>query len=318
MSSYYEDRSMSLPPSSYVSSRTRSAFVLPKPQPVARLTSPTRSKYENMSSVRYSSYQSTMPMSLNRSVRSSSVERSYYGTAASYGTAELAAKAAGRWNRARTVGPESVLQDPDLYGVMPFNRSLVQIEDQIKMRASSLEPVSTYRRSYTNSTPYGATTTYDYKVLDYASHLDREENTRNYMNTYRSNYYSSGPADSYANNPLYNSYGVSRPSSGLNLDAYKLDSRALYTYRHYRKSNATLINRNERAKSPVQGRELDRYYNTSRRANFMYDLSSGGHNDFRYYNFRSVPYYGGSDYYTLTTKKYLAGYRPKKAAAEEE
>lgn len=42
--------------------------------------------------------------------RSSSVERSYYGTAASYGTAELAAKAAGRWNRARTVGPESALQ----------------------------------------------------------------------------------------------------------------------------------------------------------------------------------------------------------------
>ena len=50
------------------------------------------------------------------------------------------------------------------YGVMPFNRSLADIEDRIRSRAASVDPVSTYRRAYTTATPYGATTSFDYKV----------------------------------------------------------------------------------------------------------------------------------------------------------
>ncbi len=76
----------------------------------------------------------------------------------------------------------------------------------------------------------------------------------------------------------------------------------LYSYKHFRKSNATLVDRNSRAKSPIQGRELDRYYKTERRADYMGDISSGGVRDFRFYNYRSVPYFGGSDYYTYVPR----------------
>lgn len=39
---------------------------------------------------------------------------------------------------------------------------------------------------------------------------------------------------------------------------YRVDSRDLYSYKHFRKSNATLEDRNSRSKSPIMGRELDR------------------------------------------------------------
>ena len=60
----------------------------------------------------------------------------------------------------------------------------------------------------------------------------------------------------------------------------------------------TLTERNTRASSPMMSREIDRYFKTERRASYLGDISSGGHRDFRYYNYRHVPYYGGSDYYS--------------------
>jgi hypothetical protein len=47
---------------------------------------------------------------------------------------------------------------------------------------------------------------------------------------------------------------------------------------------------------------LSRYYKTERRSDYMGDISSGGATDFRYYNYRSVPYYGGSDYYAYVPR----------------
>ncbi len=47
---------------------------------------------------------------------------------------------------------------------MPFNRSLAVIDDHIRSRAASLEPVGAYRRAYSSYSPYGATTSFDYKV----------------------------------------------------------------------------------------------------------------------------------------------------------
>ena len=40
-----------------------------------------------------------------------------------------------------------------------------------------------------------------------------------------------------------------------------------------------------------------RYYKTERRASFIGDVSSGTNRDFRYYSYRPVPYFGGSDHY---------------------
>lgn len=79
-------------------------------------------------------------------------------------------------------------------------------------------------------------------------------------------------------------------------------NRDLYSYKHFRKSNQTLEDRNTRAKSPIMSRELDRYYRTEKRSSYLGDHSSGGQNDFRYYNYRHVPYYGGSDYYAYVPK----------------
>lgn len=57
------------------------------------------------------------------------------------------------------------MEDASYYGVMPFNRSLREIEDRIRLRSASVEPVSTYTRAYRSTTPYGGYTSYDYKVL---------------------------------------------------------------------------------------------------------------------------------------------------------
>lgn len=235
-------------------------------------------------------YQSTMPV-MNRAVRSSTLERSYRSNAGS--TYDLS----NRYARAATVGPSSIYSNPDYYGIMPFNRSLHTIEDRMRTRAASLEPVSTYRRAYHSGTSYGATTSFDYKVMDYASRLDAEETNREYLNQMRSNYAARSSAIS---SPRY--AGMGSRTTGSELDSFRLNSRDLYAYKHYRKSNQTLTDRNTRASSPLQTRELDRYYKTERRSSYMGDLSSGGHRDFRYYNFRSVPYYGGSDYYTYVPR----------------
>eukprot|EP00094_Tigriopus_californicus_P005499 TCALIF_05300-PA protein Name:"Protein of unknown function" AED:0.11 eAED:0.11 QI:0/0.66/0.75/0.75/0.33/0.5/4/414/286 len=261
--------------------------------------------------VHYSSaisyYQSTLPLA-HRTFRSSSVERSSH-----FGSSMDSANS--RFMRASTIGPSTINSgSADLYGVMPFNRSLHAIEDRIRTRAASLEPVNTYRRAYQSSTPYGATTTFDYKVFDYANRLDQEETTRKYINSLTSNYhsrsydtsgysgYSSMGSSGYrASSP--DTYANYRRTPSRELDQFKLNSRDLYAYRHYRKSNQTLSDRNTRASSPLQSRELDRYYKTERRSSYLGDISSGGHRDFRYYNFRSVPYYGGSDYYTLTHRQ---------------
>ena len=137
------------------------------------------------------------------------------------------------------------------------------------------------------------------QVMDYASRLDREETNREYLNSMKSDYYSRAASSSAASNRYA---GLGSRTSAADLDSFRLNSRDLYSYKHYRKSNQTLTDRNTRASSPLQTRELDRYYKTERRSSYMGDLSSGGHRDFRYYNFRSVPYYGGSDYYTYVPR----------------
>ena len=151
------------------------------------------------------------------------------------------------------------------------------------------------------------------QVHDYANHLDNEETTRDYLNRARTDFFGRRAA-----------LGLDRAGS-MTAERYRsdVDTRDLYTYRHYRsvshlprrvpplvpfpyvpcrKSNATLEDRNARAKSPILGRELDRYYKTERRSDYLGDISSGGVRDFRHYNYRAVPYFGGSDYYAYVPK----------------
>ena len=143
-----------------------------------------------------------------------------------------------------------------------------------------------------------------FQVTDYANRLDFEETTRNYINSASSSYATSA----------YSSI-LQRPSEFVRSRGYDISSSpatttynrpwssdyasidGLYSYKHYRKSNATLKDRNSRAMSPIMGRELDRYYKTERRTSFIGDVSSGTNRDFRHYSYRPVPYFGGSDHY---------------------
>jgi len=83
---------------------------------------------------------------------------------------------------------------------------------------------------------------------------------------------------------------------------YNSSSDLLGTWKHYNLSNQTMVERNTRAKSPLVSRELDRYYETKKRVDYIGDISSGSAKDFRYYHYRRVPYFGGSDNYAYVRK----------------
>jgi len=78
---------------------------------------------------------------------------------------------------------------------------------------------------------------------------------------------------------------------------YPMSSEVLGSWKHFNLSTDTVNCRNSRARSPLQSRELDRYFETRKFSNYIGDVSSGGSVDFRHYNYRAVPYFGGSDYY---------------------
>lgn len=232
-------------------------------------------------------YRSCLP-DLNRSLRSSSVERS------------LPLESA-RFLRATTVGPTSA----EYITAMPFTYQAERAVDRMVnrssyYRASSQEPSTLYSRSYHTGTGYSA---FDYKVMDYAARLDSEETTRRYINT-RKDYYENHPTrsySSYSSEPFrnrYDYYGAMKHERDFMYNTADVGS----TYKHYRRSSATLTERNAREKSPLVSRELDRYYKTERRSSFVGDISSGPFCDFRHYNYRRVPYFGGSDYYTYVPR----------------
>ena len=49
----------------------------------------------------------------------------------------------------------------------------------------------------------------------------------------------------------------------------------------------------------------DRYFGTQRRTDYLGSVSSGGSTDFRHYNYRRVPYLGGSDHFSYLNRTVL-------------
>jgi len=238
-------------------------------------------------------YNSCLPQ-LNRSLRSSSVER--HTPPRTYYTSSSVDNSS-RYMRAATVGPTDFLYT----SAMPFSYEAEKaIERLMNRRAASVEPVLkrpfTYTQAYqTGGHGYSA---FDYKVMDYAARLDSEETTRRYINE-RKDYMSTRSYEPASYRSRYDYYSAMKHENDFLYDRSSVCRDFICT----RKSKATLEARNQRAKSPLQSRELDRYYKTERRASFVGDISSGGSRDFRFYNYRAVPYFGGSDYYTLTKKR---------------
>ena len=88
------------------------------------------------------------------------------------------------------------------------------------------------------------------------------------------------PAESFSGR--YNYYDSNKHCTDY---LYPVSNDVLGSWKHYNLSAETMNFRNQRARSPIITRELDRY------------LGSKQNTDFRHFNYRPVPYFGGSDDY---------------------
>jgi len=169
-------------------------------------------------------------------------------------------------------------------------------------RASSVPTRYSFERSSRSSSDF------DYKVVDYMNRLERQDLVKTLVSNARQersfardvDYTSRYSPDSFAYR--YNYYDGSKHSRDY---LYPVSKDVLGNWHHYNRSSQTLTARNERATSPLVSRELGRYYGTQKRSDYMGSVSSGGSSDFRYYNYRRVPYLGGSDHYSLLNKMVL-------------
>merc|ERR1712038_461021 len=130
----------------------------------------------------------------------------------------------------------------------------------------------------------------DYKVMDYQSRLAREDTIKTCINQTRKQWSAM----------LYNYYESDKCSSDY------LPRSVMGDWKHFHLSQDTLNYRNNRARSPLVTREINRYY--EKRSNYVGDVSSAG-SDFRHYNYRRVPYFGGSDGYKFMKTNPFQGSR---------
>jgi len=239
-----------------------------------------------MSYYRYitGAYRSYWP-ELNRSLRSCSAPR------------HIPEAVPSRISRASSV-PAS-----EFYSTSYFNRG--RSTTPYRDRSVSVPRQLSYSydsRSIVTPPPATHYSDFDYKVMDYMGRLDREDTIKSTINQSMQQRTTtrSYPVDSFSSH--YNYYDGNKHSSDY---LYPSTNDVLGSWKHYNLSADTLNYRNSRAKSPLVTRELNRYY--EKRANYVGDMSSAG-SDFRHYNYRRVPYFGGSDgYQFMKTKPFKGG-----------
>jgi len=263
-------------------------------------------------------YKSYWP-ELNRTLRSSSVPRS------------VPDPQLGRYARGSSMPPQAYFTDsPSTYVTSSFYSSRRAAASPFKDRALSVPREVVYTpptRSYIADSHY---TDFDCKVMAYSAQLDMQDTARQQVSQHRhlpcplstdrqylpsdyrrvtgSDYRDylpathrvsrNYPSDSFS--ARYDYYdGNKHGTDGL----YPCSREVLGTWKHFNRSAETLNARNSRARSPLISRELDRYYETKKRSNYIGEISMGGATDFRYYNYRKVPYFGGSDNYCYMKQK---------------
>jgi len=234
-------------------------------------------------------YKSYWPQ-LNRTLRSSSCPRT------------TPDRDIGRLTRATTVAPSS------FYSNTFFSHS--HEASPFRDRAMSVPPLQPVSNVYRSTADYS---NFDYKVIDYMGKLERDDNIRNSVSDSRRSYTSKKSSTFYREGSpgaefsgKYNYYDADKHLPDY---LYKSNSDLLGSWKHYNLSSQTINERNTRAKSPLISRELDRYYETKKRVDYIGDISSGSAKDFRYYNYRRVPYFGGSDNYAYMKCKPTRGRR---------
>jgi len=234
-------------------------------------------------------YKSYLPQ-LNRSLRSSSVPR------------RVPEIDTSRYSRSSSV-PPSFYSSSDSsfvsrYSATPFRDRAASVQPSSSRYYTSMHERLNYERTVYRPLQDTHYTDYDSKVTDYMNTMNKQQDLRSYLNQSR-NYSSSSSSSSrnYNSNSYasrYNYYdGVKHERDYI----YPSTQELMGNWKHYRLSNSTLSERNARETSPLVSRELDRYYGTQKRVDYMGGVSSGGLLDFRHYDYRRVPYYGGSDHY---------------------
>jgi len=154
-------------------------------------------------------------------------------------------------------------------------------------------------RSIVSQPPATHYSDFDYKVIDYMSRLDKEDTVKTNINQSRQQRTTarSYPSNTFSSN--YNFYDSNKHSGDY---LYPVRADVLGNWKHYNLSADTLNYRNNRAKSPLVTRQLNRYY--EKQCNYVGDTGT----DFRHYNYRRVPYFGGSDgYQFMKTNPFRGG-----------
>lgn len=254
-------------------------------------------------------YKSYWP-GLNRTLRSSSVPRS---------VPELDSVR----TRASSVPPSSFYSNSFLSrtSAMPFRERAASVPPAPAYTWTRGSPFATgasystssssaYKSSYSTAADYSHHTDFDSKVIDYMGKLQSDDAVRSYVSRSRPttrttrasspDYYRDGDYRSTGFGSKYNYYDAGKHESDY---LYKSTADVLGSWKHYNLSSQTINERNSRAKSPLITREIDRYYETKKRSDYIGDISSGAAKDFRYYNYRRVPYFGGSDGYQYMKQK---------------
>jgi len=241
-------------------------------------------------------YKSYWP-ELNRTLRSSSVPR------------HVPDPTPGRYVRGTSMPPSTYYTDyTSPHVTNSFYSSRRAAASPFLERATSVPREVVYippARSYSRERSIVADshyTDFDCKVMAYSALLDQQETARQCVSkarylpsSYESPVRSSRDYASDSFSARYDYYaGNKHGTDGL----YPCSREVLGTWKHYNRSAETLNARNTRARSPLVSRELDRYYETKKRSNYIGEISMGGATDFRYYNYRKVPYFGGSDNYS--------------------
>jgi len=179
-------------------------------------------------------------------------------------------------------------------------------------RALSVPPAYSTSRSTSGYDQGYHYSDFDCKVIDYMGKLERQDMVKTLVSQskyQRSSEKNDISARSGVFSGQYNYYDGGKHERDY---LYPTTRDVLGTWKHYNLSGQTLTERNQRATSPLVSRELDRYFGTQRRSDFLGSVSSGGSTDFRHYNYRRVPYLGGSDHFsylnrTVTEAQILRG-----------
>eukprot|EP00092_Neocalanus_flemingeri_P035503 GFUD01038636.1.p1 GENE.GFUD01038636.1~~GFUD01038636.1.p1 ORF type:complete len:244 (-),score=47.63 GFUD01038636.1:157-888(-) len=230
-------------------------------------------------------YKSYWP-ELNRTLRSSSAPR------------HIPEAVPSRISRASSVPPSQFYSDCYFKrgtSAVPFRERALSVPRQVSYSYDTRCIVSPPPTTYYSD--------FDYKVMDYMGRLDREDTIRSTVRQSRMGRTAtcSYPSDSFSSR--YNYYDGNKHGGDY---LYPITNDVLGSWKHYNLSADTLNYRNMRSKSPLVTRELNRYY--EKKSNYIGDLSSGGTTDFRHYNYRRVPYFGGSDgYQFMKTKPFQGG-----------